>query len=84
MELEVGSYKRGMILELDSTTLKLKKCADESKVFGILSEDIEITGTETAMVYVSGMFYKVGVIKEESVDIEKVRIHSIPKNIYIR
>lgn len=84
MGFTVGTYTRGMILQLDPATLKLSKCTDETKFFGVLSEDIVVTGTETAMVYVSGMFYKNGVIKEEATDIEKIRIHGIPKNIYMR
>ncbi len=84
MGFVVGTYKRGMLLELDPTTLKLSKCTDETKFFGVLSEDIVVTATETAMVYVSGMFYKTGVIKEDATDIEKIRIHGISKNIYMR
>lgn len=84
MGFTAGSYKRGMLLEMDPDTLKLSKCIDETKFFGVLSEDVEVNGTETAMVYVSGMFYKTGVIKEDSTDIEKIRIHGIPKNIYMR
>ncbi|MCS5421258.1 MULTISPECIES: hypothetical protein [Psychrilyobacter] len=84
MGFTAGIYTRGMLLELDPATLKLSKCTDETKFFGVLSEDVVVTGTETAMVYVSGMFYKTGVIKEDATDIEKIRIHGIPKNIYMR
>jgi len=84
MGFVAGTYERGMLLELDPTTLKLSKCTDETKFFGVLSEDVVVTGAETAMVYVSGMFYKTGVIKEEAIDIEKIRIHGISKNIYMR
>ncbi|WP_028856092.1 hypothetical protein [Psychrilyobacter atlanticus] len=84
MGFVAGTYTRGMLLELDPTTLKLSKCTDETKFFGILSEDAVVKTTETAMVYVSGMFYKNGVIKEDATDIEKIRINGIPKNIYMR
>jgi len=84
MGFVAGTYKRGMLLELDPTTLKLSKCIDETKFFGVLTEDIVVTASETAMVYVSGMFYKNGVLKEEATDIEKIRIHGISKNIYMR
>jgi len=84
MGFVAGTYTRGMLLELDPTTLKLSKCTDETKFFGVLSEDVIVKTTETAMVYVSGMFYKTGVIKEDAIDIEKIRIHGISKNIYMR
>lgn len=91
MRFKEGVYKRGMLLELDSTTLNLSKCTDISKFYGVLSEDLTVleaepkNESERAMVYVSGMFYKTGVITEETIDVDTELIVVARKlNIYFR
>ena len=87
MELEPGNYKRGELLQLKYENLKLEKCVSINKFFGVLSEDINIKEEEEgkAMVYVGGMFYKAGVITEDSITINTALIIEARQlNIYFR
>lgn len=54
---EIGEYPAGTVIEFNSVTKKFKKATAAVNMFGIISEDTNITATnDKAIVYVTGRF----------------------------
>ena len=73
ISFEVGSYKRGELVEIDEVTNNIKKCTDVTKMYGIVVSDTEIEVKGVAEIYVTGVFnfngMEIGVLDKEKIKI---------------
>ncbi|MDP0488898.1 MAG: hypothetical protein Q7K36_05215 [Fusobacterium sp. JB020] len=83
MPITKGSYVEGELVEYDTTTHKLKKLAVAKNIFAVVTDNIDLA-EDSATVYLTGIFNKKAITKNEALDDEEVRVAGIAKNIYIR
>ena len=79
-----GSYVEGELVEYDATTHKLKKLTVAKNIFAVVTDNINLEEDSETTVYLTGIFNKNAITKNEALDDEEVRVAGIAKNIYIR
>lgn len=84
IKMTAGTYVEGEVIQFDSETKKGAKCTDTTKVYGIATDNFTVTEDGEITVYVSGIFNSQAIKKEDSVDLDTLKLAARPLNLYFR